>query len=320
VANPYVFVVGCPRSGTTLLQRMLDSHPLLTVANDPHFIEYGIRGEDGDVPLTAKLVERVLSYRTFGRLGLSVEEARAAARRATTYAEFVRTLFTALATKRNKPLAGEKTPHYVRFLPLLHGLFPQARFIHIIRDGRDVALSTLEWARPDRGPGRFRLWASEPVAVCALSWRWHVATGRRDGSPLGQLYREVRYEALLEDPETILRELMDVIELPFAREMLDYHRGKTRRDPGLTPKDAWLPPTLGLRDWRAQMALEDVELFEALAGDLLSSLGYERAFSTITPEVDALASRCRPAWERELRTRRRRAASRLDPFPALEAR
>ena len=67
-----------------------------------------------------------------------------------------------------KPLAGEKTPDYARNLPLLHSLFPWAKFVHLIRDGRNVALSTLEWANEGKGPGRIGLWQEEPVAVC--SW------------------------------------------------------------------------------------------------------------------------------------------------------
>jgi hypothetical protein len=292
---------------------MLDAHPALTVANDPHFIHYGIRGEDADVPMTAEILERVISYRTFSRLGVSVDEARLAAGRSRTYAEFVSVLFDTLAQKRGKPLAGEKTPHYVRYLPLLHALFAQARTIHIIRDGRDVALSTLGWARPDRGPGRFELWREEPVAVCALSWRWHVTTGRRDGSRLGRdLYAELLYERLVADPGATLGAVVSFLGLPFAQEMLTYHEGKLRADPELPSKDRWLPPTPGLRDWRAEMSERDVALYEAIAGDVLLSFGYERAFPRISSGIRAVAEACRTAWESELRARRRKPASRLD--------
>ena len=313
VRNPHVFIVGCPRSGTTLLQRMLDAHPLVAIANDPHFIHYGIRGQNGDVSLTPEIVERVLSYRTFCRLGLSAAEARAVAERSTTYAEFVGSLFAALARERRKPLAGEKTPHYVRYLPLLHSLFPWARVMHIIRDGRDVALSTLDWARADRGPGRFRLWHDEPVAVCALSWRWHVTTGRRDGAALGEeLYAEVLYERLLADPESTLRALTAFLALPFAPEMLTYYEGKMSDRPGRSSKDRWLPPTAGLRDWRNQMPARDIELFEAIAGDLLAALGYELTFERLSPAVQRRARSCRNRWESEVRARRPSAASHLD--------
>ncbi|MCA1682754.1 MAG: sulfotransferase, partial [Actinobacteria bacterium] len=222
--NPCVFVVGCPRSGTTLLQRMLDHHPLLAVSNDPHFIPFAIEGvRDGlDPAVTPALVEWLLAYRTFARLGLGEGTVRAAAAKSETYSQFVGELYSEFARLRGKPFGGEKTPRYVRFLPLLHSLFPWVRTVHVIRDGRDVALSTLEWARPDRGPGRFRLWLEQPVAVCALSWRWHVATGMRDGMSLGGAhYHEVRYEELVAAPETILRELAAFLQLPYAREMLE---------------------------------------------------------------------------------------------------
>ena len=111
---------------------------------------------------------------------------------------------------------GEKTPDYVRHLPLLHALFPWVRSVHIIRDGRDVALSALEWAREGKGPGRMALWREEPVAVCALWWRWQVRTGRQDAESLRPgSYLEVRYENLVEGPEETLRSITDFLQLPL---------------------------------------------------------------------------------------------------------
>ena len=302
--NPYVFVVGCPRSGTTLLQRMLDAHPLLAVSNDPHFIPFAPGVTAGlDPPVTPQLVEWLLGYRTFARLGLDEGTLREAAAGASTYCELVAALYDAFGKARGKPLAGEKTPRYVRYLPLLHALFPHARVVHLLRDGRDVALSTLEWARADRGPGRFSLWRQNPLAVCALSWRWHVTTGMRDAAALGDLYSEIRYEDVVAEPEPAMRRVGEALALPFAAEMLEFHSGRTRAEPGLSAKDAWLPPTPGLRDWRAQLSPDALELFEALAGDLLELLGYERAVAEISPETEARAARYREAWESELRER-----------------
>src|SRR5262245_32654294 len=166
--NPYLFVVGCPRSGTTLLQRMLDAHPQLAVANDSHFIPRVFRKLDaaGDVPLTTEIIAAVENYHRFYRLGLSHELVERAAATAGTYSQFVAALYTEFAGMCGKQLGGEKTPDYVRHVTLLHRLFPQAKFIHIIRDGRDVMLSTLEWAKEDKGPGRLALWKEAPVAVC----------------------------------------------------------------------------------------------------------------------------------------------------------
>lgn len=304
--NPNLFVVGCPRSGTTLLQRMLDHHPLIAVANDSHFIPHAIAGTavGMDPKLTLQQVDWVRSYHRFHRLGLSGAAVEEAAELSQTYGEFVSALYSEYGQNHGKLLAGEKTPDYVRHLPRLHALFPWVKSIHIIRDGRDVTLSTLEWAKKDKGPGKYQLWHEEPTAVCAMWWRWQVSTGRRDGTFLAaDAYTEIRYESLVSDPEDVLRVLADFLKLPFSEDMLNYHQGKRRYEPGLSAKKAWLPPTPGLRDWRTQMSDRDIELFEALAGDLLSDLGYERRVSSFSREIITLADKFRKQWEFELTQR-----------------
>lgn len=305
--QPYLFIVGCPRSGTTLLQRMLDHHPQLAVANDTHFIPRAIAGvaQATELPLTLELVEAVRGYKRFYRLGLADEAVYEAAAKAQNYQEFVSGLYAAYGRLHKKPLAGEKTPDYVRHLPLLHTLFPWVKSLHIIRDGRNVALSILEWAHEGKGPGRFKLWQEEPMAVCALWWRWQVCAGRQDGIRLGPArYGEVCYEELTTLPDETLRDIAAFLELPFAPEMLAYHEGKTRHEPGLSSKKQWLPPTSGLRDWQTQMAERDIALFETLAGDLLSTLGYTRTTQTVSPDIAAVAERCRNWWAQEMERQR----------------
>jgi Sulfotransferase family len=304
--NPYVFAVGCPRSGTTLLQRMLDNHPMLAVANDSHFIPRAVEtvplGVDPE--LTPELVEWVRTYRRFYRLGLDDDDVREAASTATSYSGFVGALYSIYARRHGKRLAGEKTPDYVRHLPRLHALFPEVRTIHITRDGREVALSVLEWAHGGKGPSKLALWRDEPVAVCAMWWRWLVTTGRRDGRTLGpERYRETRYEELVDRPETTLSGLAAFLGLPNSPEMANFHAGRTIRRPGLSAKKAWLPPTPGLRNWHTDMPTRDRELFEALAGDLLSQLGYERSVDHISAETAERAERCRRWWDGELARR-----------------
>jgi hypothetical protein len=316
--NPSVFVVGCPRSGTTLLQTMLDHHPQLAVANDTHFIPLPIRGVPVgcDPPLSAQCVERLLDDPRFARLGLSEAVVSKAAAESRTYAEFVSALYGEFGRLRGKPLAGEKTPDYVRYLPLLHSLFPWARTVHVIRDGRDVALSTLQWAKEGRGPRKFKLWREEPLAVCALWWSWQVSTGRRHGTDLGpDRYYEVKYEHLVARPEQTLRRITKFLGLPFAPEMLTYHQGHPPYAGGRSTK-VWLQPTNGLRDWRSQLAPRDVELFESLAGDLLSALGYERAFDVISPGISCLGRRHGSWWEAKIA--RRQPELTYPPDGALE--
>ena len=298
--NPIVFVVGCPRSGTTLLQRMLDAHSDLTVTNDTHFITRAAKQElrrDANPVLDDDLVERVLSYHRFHRMGLERQDALSAARGAKTYADFVSRLYDLTARQAGKTMSGEKTPDYCRRMPQLHRLFPHAKFLHIIRDGRDVALSTLDWASAGKGPGRWDLWGRDPVGTCALWWRWQVGNGRHDGALLGaSVYREVKYEDLVTQPEAALAHVCDFLDIPFDERMPRFHEGKTRDAPGRSAKSAWLGPVAGLRDWREQMCAADAAVFDAISGDLLDSMGYGRESYAASPNVSERVLECMAWW------------------------
>lgn len=328
--NPCLFIVGCPRSGTTLLQRMLHHHPQLAVANDTHFIPRAIeelapaaaRNGTGefDLPLTPALVDWVRHYHRFHRFKLSPEHVASAAEHST-FIGFTSALYSEFAKVHGKPLAGEKTPDYVRHLPLLHQMFPHVKTVHIIRDGRDVVLSTLNWAREGKGPRRFELWQGDSVAVCGLWWQWQVRQGRRDGQRLGPTkYCEVRYEQLVSRPEQTLRAITDFAGLPFAEEMLDYFKTKPGKTAKPSTKSHRLPPTPGLRDWRTQMPEQDVEVLEALVGDLLADLGYDRSVQRISPDTTRMASICRSWWLAELQRRQTKSAyydSHVEPSAAM---
>jgi hypothetical protein len=272
--NPYLFIVGCPRSGTTLLRRMIDAHEDIAVTRETHWIPDVYRqAQDAGHAATAALLT---AHPKFATLGIDRDEVDRVVEASRTYAEVVSQLFDRYAASKAKPLAADKTPGYVRELPLLHELFPAARFVHLVRDGRDVCLSALDWDR--RTVRRLPTWDTAPVATAALWWRWHVLLGRRAGRRLGDArYHEVRYEALVIDPEGTLRRLCEFLGVRFDLSMLSFHEGRTRFEPGISAKRAWLPPTTGLRVWGDEMPPEQLEEFEAAAGDALEELGYHRA-------------------------------------------
>lgn len=298
--NPFLFVVGCQRSGTTMLQRMLDAHPMLAVAYDSLFITRAIKSEPlgFDPPLTNEVVELARTHPRFDRLELSDEAVERAASGGGAYSEFVSRIYDELAKKHGKPLAGEKSPGYCRHLPRLHALLPWVKIVHLIRDGRDIALSIRDWGK---GAAKLELWKHEPIGVAALWWRRDVTRGCGDGNLLPrEVYQEVRYEDLVSDPETSLREMIRFLGLPYDGAMVEYHRGKVRETAGLSAKAAWLPPTRGIRDWRSQMSERDRELFEALAGEQLSMLGYERECNQISESVASAAEQCEAWWHQEM--------------------
>jgi hypothetical protein len=287
-----------------MLQRMLDNHRDLAVANDTHFIprltEAWTTG--GQVTMSAALISQVTEVATrsgktgFFKLGLSPEDVAVAAAASANFRDFTCALYQRLADSRGKRFGGEKTPDYVRCLALLNELFPWARIVHLIRDGRDVALALLDWAK-DKGPGVYPLWTVEPMAVAALWWQRQVRSGITDGSALGQrVYVEIRYEELVAEPEAGARKLCDFLELAYDPKMLEYHVGRVRSEPGIGSNKAWLPPTPGLRNWQTQMSERDVTLFECLAGDLLDELGYVRSGCSPSVEISALARRCHAWW------------------------
>ncbi len=320
-ANPYVFIGGCPRSGTTLLQRMLDNHPDLAVANDTHFIPRALRKSapelvnaalNGElIPLTDQLVSSVWEYHRFYRLGLSRTQFVAAAENTHSYQALVSRLFDQFALHRGKPLAGEKTPDYIREMPLLHGLFPQARLVHIVRDGRDVALSLKDWATPHKGPGRLTMWDVDPLAVAALWWNEFVEVTGDVDQMAGIIYL-MKYEQLVDDAAEQLSGLCQFLGLSYSEKMSEFHAGKQpepKSSQGLSAKSQWLPATKGLRDWRTQLSQEDIAVFEVLAGDALERLGYERSGKLPTARAADRARRAQTWWQAPGRKRRPKTQS-----------
>jgi hypothetical protein len=212
--------------------------------------------------------------------------------------EAIGTVYAVYAHERGKPRWGDKTPMYMQNLRLLERLFPDARFVHLIRDGRDAALSFLAmpggivtetWMHP-RTPAEF-----------ACQWRTEVAAARRLGRRVGARYVEVRYEELVADAETALQRVCAFAGLEYEPAMLDY-AGNV--DVSAKPHQQRLmqPPTTGVRDWRTQMSSADVAAFERVAGDLLREVGYE---TTRTPDA---AGRAKLGWY-ELRALAWRGAS-----------
>ena len=315
MTNPFVFIVGCPRSGTTLLGRMVDAHPDVAVIHEGRFVadwfERG-RGLTPDGAVTPALVDELAAYPPFRgvRVGRAELERLARGDEPITYASFVTAIFDLHGKASGKRLVGDKTPHYVRSLPTLHGLWPRARFVHLIRDGRDVWLSARRWGKVAARGGsvaRFSAWRDDPVSTAALWWEWQVRLGREAGGSLGpELYREVRYEELVADPAGTCRDLCAFLEIPWDERMPRFHEGRTVDDPSLDAKKSWRPVTPGLRDWRTEMPPADVRRFEAAAGALLDELDYPRSGVSQDTDTAEGASRARISFTRDIEKRRRR--------------
>jgi hypothetical protein len=307
--TPFVFLVGCARSGTTLLQRLVDAHPRIAITPELHWITDYFRepkwlSPEGQV--TAEQVAGMTEQKRFRQFEFTREafQGLLGSGEPVSCPDFLERIFALYGQNKGKRLVGNKTPAYVRRIPTLHGLWPEAKFIHLIRDGRDVCLSVLNWNHAFKTAGRYSTWAEDPVVTTALWWERKVRLGRQAGQSLpAALYYEIRYEELVARPAEVCTQLCDFLGVAYDDAMLRFHEGRTRNEPGLDAKKAWRPITPGLRDWRTQLSPQDVERFEAAVGELLNELGYSRAFPRPSPECQEQTARWREAFTQELHAR-----------------
>ncbi len=268
---PPLFVLGVRRSGTTLLRVMLDRNTELAIPDESYFIPQLVHRHPRTVD-PASFLDDVRRLPTLVEWGVSAEAVAERLRPDMTPGQAVGAVFAAYAAVCGKSRWGDKTPLYMQYLPLLERTFPEARFVHLVRDGRDAAVSFLSvprgimtegWGHPTDAAGFARLWRTEVVAARAL--------GRRVGA---ERYLEVRYEAFVREPAAALQHVCVFADLEYQADMLEY---VGRSDSALKPHQQRLnqPPTPGVRDWRTDLAPSATAAFEAVAGDLLGALGYE---------------------------------------------
>jgi putative flippase GtrA len=189
------------------------------------------------------------------------------------YAELVRGLFAAYARSQGAEMAGDKSAFF-NHMPLERmdaAVSGQARFIHVIRDGRDVCLS---WLKIKVGP--------RTLAQATRAWARHVAGKRAWGALHPDHYHELRYEDLLTEPEKTLRTVCGFAGIPYSDALLGFHAAPYARDIANSTTHGRLSQPLdpGNRGkWRAGMTAEEVAAFEAIAGSVLADCGYPLAGS-----------------------------------------
>ncbi|HET7479283.1 MAG TPA: sulfotransferase [Rubrobacteraceae bacterium] len=304
--NPVVFIVGCQRSGTTLLRRMVDANPHIAIVHESRWVPGLFEERIGLTPegyVTPDLIRLLLDNPRFALMEIEREdlEGLLAGDDPVPYPSFMTGVYDLYGKKHGKRLAGDKTPSYVRSIPTLHYLWPEAKFVHIIRDGRDVCLSATNWKSGGELRRRFVPLHDEPVTTTAIWWDWLVRSGREAGETLPpDLYREVRYESLVSSPERECEALCEFLNIPYDDAMVRFHEGKERPKPGRSAKNAWLRVTPGLRDWSTDMPADDIERFESAAGELLDELDYPRAAPDPGSQALATSTAVREAFAREL--------------------
>lgn len=260
-----VFVIGHGRSGTSILTNLIRKYLGVAFGTESQFfVRYYRRlSAYGDLNVEANL-ERLLNdiagERFFARsrkFGLHLDVARAMREcKARTYAAVLDAILRQCADAQRRARWGDKTPEYIRHLPVLLELFPRAQFIHIVRDGRDVALS-----------GYQTHFGCKNAYTAAREWRSVVEEGRRFGAALPPgAFVEIRYEDLLRTPADVMARLVRFLEIDDAGGSLTAHVGQHVRADLRSGNS---------NKWEREMDEADQMLFAALAGDTLRACGYK---------------------------------------------
>ncbi len=273
VSDRPIFVVGCPRSGTTMLQLMLHAHPRIALPPETRFLlaGYSRRAEFGDLTDPAArraLGEWITGTHQFGDLGLdpgAVVEAIVAG--PPTLGSAFGTVFKMYADRFGKPRWGDKRPLYLRHLPTILRLFPDAQIINIMRDGRDCVSSLKEtpW-KPAEFDTLVDYWTYSADASLLAARRYPA-----------DVYHMVRYEDLVADPEPHLRAICAFLDEDFDPAMTRPHRIASVAVPEyktwhtMTHQE---PTTERVARWRSRLTEEEVRRCETAFGDRLAKFGY----------------------------------------------
>jgi hypothetical protein len=310
-AEPPFFVVGNPRSGTKMLRELLNASPAIWISDvESNFIprftreiaRYGDLGRFENFERLAADLEKTRAFWHWQRRGVRLDHRQwFEACPSHDWAGVLRGLFRCVYPLEMpgdpRPWAsvvwGDKTPLYMLEMPLLAGVFPAARFIHILRDPRDCALSSAA------------AWGNSLLRT-AQEWADRVRTCRADGTALGATrYTELRYEDLLGDPPAVLRRLFDFLGVPPPSDPGRLARvaenvGSARGQAQIVAENQ--------RKWQRRMSPSMRRRFESVCGDSLDALGYDREYPELerwrVPPWRMRAYALRDAW-RQVQFRRR---------------
>ena len=271
-----VFVIGCHRSGTNLLYDVLLSAGGFAVYRGylpiykmliPHF------GSMAQPDNRRRMVETWLRSKGFRRAGLNADEiGEKLIRDGRNGGDFFRIVMEDIAAQQGMPRWAVYDADNVLYIRQIKTDLPNALFVHIVRDGRDVALSL-------RKMGEFRPipWDRKAASLeaTAVYWRWMVETGRAHGSLFPDDYYEVRYEDVVTTPQEVLPGLGR-----FLGQNLDYARIQNQKMGRLQESNSSFrgsnAPVVAnpIQRWKRMLSTEEVAALEALVGDCLQASGY----------------------------------------------
>jgi hypothetical protein len=271
--KPPVFVLGAPRSGTTLLYKMLiSSGQFANYAAETHIFNmvWPKFGNLADAKSRLKALDAWLNSYQFSCSGLDPQEFSAAIKRACrSPGQFLRIFMQQVCELQGVDRWAECTPEHLLYIKDIKREFPYAKFIHIIRDGRDVALSEVVqgWVKPLPWDRLRRL------EVSGLYWEWIVRKGRANGRTIAPDYMEIRFEELVGSPRTVLPGISSFIAQTLDYEWLLKNAVGELKNPNTSFKnnsEKFQP----ISRWKSKLGSHELQSLESTICPLLRELGY----------------------------------------------
>ena len=274
-----------------MLRLMLTAHPKMVVPPEcgflvwlqPQFGQWG-HSEFADADNRARFAKAVNASRKFDTWGLSSEEVAAAMAESDprTYADACMGVYRLFAAREGKmgAILGDKNNYYLSHVAALKAMYPDARFLHIVRDGRDVACSYREvMTIPSASPYRPELpWA---IADIARAWASDVQAIRAQFASLGDSDTlEIRYEDLASLPERELGRICAWLGIGFDRQMLQFHEENRARNLEPLATMDWKRRTTEpasdatIGRYKMMLSAREITAFEAIAAPELRQYGY----------------------------------------------
>ncbi|MBB4932726.1 hypothetical protein F4561_003546 [Lipingzhangella halophila] len=318
-----IIVLGCPRSGTTLLQLMLHAHPRIAVPPETRFVldTYWRRREFGDLRKTANrtaLAEHIVRQKRsrFGDLGIDPEQAVAGiVNGPPTLGSALSSVFREYARRFDKPRWGDKRPGYYQHIDELLRMFPDAQIVHLIRDGRDCvgSLKQMDWYRHD---------SVTAMATWAEAIDYGQAAARRLGP---DSYYQMYYENLIDSAEEELSALCAFLGEEFDPAMCEPNQVA---DVAVPKRKTWHENThrevnrSSSGSWEKRLEPWEIRLSETVLGSRLRQNGYELSGAPRAAARD-VARYAKTATMRRLARRKRRFRDRWwrlnEPTPNIAA-
>ena len=265
---PPFFIVGCGRSGSSLLRSMLNRHEAIAIPLESLFIiDYLRVSKRIDLAQLKAMLVNEPEIREWG-LDITLKDIEGSQ----TIEQAIELIHELYTRSHGKSFWGQKTPRFVRHTELLHAHFPQARFVHLIRDPRAVVNSLIrsDVHRSNAYHGSHR-------------WRREVDKGLAFTELHSDRATTVHYEDMVQDPETSLRTILQFLGLPFHQEILHHQEQETQEYSSFYSNiHSQLNRSVSTEfvdKWKNQLTTTEIEAVEAICGKLMTRLGYDPMFA-----------------------------------------